>query len=188
MREIPLGKDAMLKLLTVEDAVDLSRLIDNSRSYLREWLPWVDASRTIENTIGFITSTLEQKERNQGLHFGIWYKGRLTGTLGVHKIDWLHRKTEIGYWLGAEYQGKGLMTASVRAYLNELVFGEWDLNKVSILAARENRKSRAIPERLGFKQDGILRQNECLYGRFVDHVVYSMLASEWEQSNAKILD
>jgi len=44
----------------------------------------------------------------------------------------------------------------------------------------ENKKSRAIPKRLGFKEEGIIRQTEWLYDRFVDHVVYGMLIDEWQ--------
>jgi ribosomal-protein-serine acetyltransferase len=57
-------------------------------------------------------------------------------------------------------------------------FDTLDLNRIQIAAATENRRSRAIPERLGFKLEGIMRQNENLYGTFVDHAVYSLLRSD----------
>jgi ribosomal-protein-serine acetyltransferase len=84
----------------------------------------------------------------------------------------------LGYWLGEEYQGKGLVTAACRA-LVEHAFGELGLNRVVISCATENEKSCAIPERLGFRREGIERQAEWLYDHFVDHVTYSALASEW---------
>jgi ribosomal-protein-serine acetyltransferase len=40
-------------------------------------------------------------------------------------------------------------------------------------------KSRAIPERLSFRIEGIMRQNEWLYDHFVDHVVYGMIRSDY---------
>lgn len=188
MREIPLFAQAVLKPLAVEDAVDMFRLIDNNRFHLREWLPWVDDTKVVEDSVDFISLTLEQKARNQGLHFGIWYKGKLAGTLGVHRIDWANSKTEIGYWLAESFQGLGLMTSAVRTYMKEYIFGVWDLNKVEICAAWENGKSRAIPERLGFHLEGVLRQNEYLYDRFVDHAVYSLVAEEWKYFCIKNLD
>src|SRR5690625_199905 len=87
----------------------------------------------------------------------------------------------IGYWLDIEHQGKGIMTRAVRA-LTDYAFEEFDLNRVDIRAAVGNVKSRAIPERLGYKKEGVLRQSEWLYDHFVDHAVYSMLKSEWNTS------
>ncbi|MGO0063162.1 GNAT family N-acetyltransferase [Brevibacillus fluminis] len=188
MREIPLFEHACLKPLLVEDAVEMFTAIDSNRIHLREWLPWVDDTKVVEDTVEFITLTLEQKARNQGIHFGIWYKGRLAGTLGVHRIDWHNGKTTMGYWLTESFQGKGLMTSAVIAYMREYIFGVWQLNKLEIHAATQNSRSRAIPERLGFHQDGVLRQNEYLNGRYVDHVVYSLVAEEWQRNYTKNLD
>jgi ribosomal-protein-serine acetyltransferase len=55
-----------------------------------------------------------------------------------------------------------------------------DLNRIQIAAATENLQSRAIPERLGFKLEGIMRARENLYGRFVDHAVYALLRTEFD--------
>src|SRR3712207_6857835 len=51
-------------------------------------------------------------------------------------------------------------------------------NRVSIACATENKKSCAIPERLGFRREGVQRQAEWLYDHFVDHVIYAALRSE----------
>jgi ribosomal-protein-serine acetyltransferase len=171
--------EACLKQLEPADAEELFWLTDVNRAYLRQWLPWLDIVREVKDTAQFIALTIDQHKRRQGTHYGIWYKGRLAGTLGVHSIDWNNRKTSIGYWLGEQFQGKGLMTQAVAAYLDHLVFGEWNLERVAIQAATGNVKSRAIPERLGFQLEGVLRSNEFLYDHFVDHAVYSMLAAEW---------
>ena len=83
----------------------------------------------------------------------------------------------MGYWLDKEAQGTGLMTRSCSALL-EHAFAELDLNRVEIRCAVDNARSRAIPERLGFRLEGQLRQAEWLYDRFVDHAVYGLLARE----------
>ena len=74
------------------------------------------------------------------------------------------------------------MTKVVRA-LMDIGFKEFRLNKIEIRAATENVKSRKIPERLGFTEEGTLRQVQWLYDHFVDHVVYGMLKDEWMDLN-----
>ena len=59
-----------------------------------------------------------------------------------------------------------------------------DLNRIQIAAGTENHDSRAIPERLGFKFEGILRGRENLYGTFIDHAMYSLLRSEFDAAEA----
>jgi len=103
----------------------------------------------------------------------------LAGVISYSAIDWQNRTTELGYWLGEEYQGKGLVTAACRA-LVEHAFLELGLNRVVISCATENKKSCAIPERLGFRREGVQRQAVWLYDRFVDHVTYAALASDWQ--------
>lgn len=61
-------------------------------------------------------------------------------------------------------------------------FSHLKLNKVEIRAAIENKKSRSIPERLGFVNEGSIRQAEWLYDHFVDQIVYGILAIEWNNN------
>ncbi len=173
-----ISSDLELRLLEERHAEELFSLTDHNREYLREWLPWLDDTRSVEDTKNFIRKSLEQFANSSGFQAGIWFKGDLAGVVGYHRIDWPNRMTSIGYWLGASYQGQGLMTAACRALVKYAV-DDLKLNRVEIRCAASNTKSRAIPERLDFNQEGVLRQAEWLYDHFVDHVVYAMLASEW---------
>jgi len=68
------------------------------------------------------------------------------------------------------------MTEAVRV-LTDHALSSWELNRVEIRAAVENTPSRAIPERLGFVEEGLLRGAERVGERQLDLVVYAMLAS-----------
>ncbi|UFJ39748.1 GNAT family N-acetyltransferase [Brevibacillus humidisoli] len=188
MEEIALSANASLRRLELTDAAEVFAVIDANRTHLRQWLPWVDDTASVDDSAAFIKTTISGREQNQGLTFGIRLADKLVGTISVHGINWADRKTTLGYWLAADAQGMGLMTASVRAYLDHLVFGEWQLNRVQIAAAVENQKSRAIPERLGFRLEGIFRQNQLLYNRYVDHSMYAILAEEWLEIRGKNLN
>ena len=168
-----------LKMLELRDAEQLFSLTIQSKDTLREWLPFIDFTKTVADTENFIKSTMKQFSENNGIQAGIWYEGELAGVIGFHKIDWSNRSTSIGYWLGDDYVGNGLMTRSVKAFVDHALI-DIGLNRVEIRAAVENEKSRAIPERLGFTDEGTVRQAEWLYDHFVDHKVYGMLASDWK--------
>lgn len=167
-----------LKMLTPQDTEPLFMLTDQSRASLKEWLPFIDYTKTSADTASFITATMKQFSDNNGFQAGIWYEGKLAGVIGFHKIDWNNQSTSIGYWLGKGFEGSRLMTQSVKAFVNHAIV-ELGLNRVEIRAAVKNKKSRAIPERLGFTEEGCIRQAEWLYDHYVDHVVYGILAEDW---------
>jgi ribosomal-protein-serine acetyltransferase len=172
--------DTSLTLLEDRHGDELFALTDRNRSHLREWLPWLDRIRTPADTRAFIRASLAQLAEGNGFQAGVVRRGRLAGVIGLHYVQRLHRTTGIGYWLGAEYQGRGLMTRSCATVLDH-VFGALGLNLAEIQCATANRRSCAIPERLGFTREGTLRQREWLYDHFVDHAVFSMQAREWQQ-------
>lgn len=172
-----ISEGCRLRLLEEDDAPELHALIDANRARLAEWLPWA-AAQTLEDTVGFIRRTREQLADNDGLQAAIVCEEAIAGVVGYVGVDWQNRSTSLGYWLGEEYQGRGTMTMAVRMLVNHALF-RWRLNRVEIRAAEENRPSRAIPERLGFHRDGILREAELVEGRYLDSVVYSMLTVDW---------
>ena len=167
-----------LELLNRSHADELFELIENNREYLRKWLPWLDSNKYLQNTIDFIKHSDMQFKENTGLQLAIRYRGKLAGVIGFHKVDWLNHSTSIGYWLAEGYQGNGIMTKSCGSLI-DYAFGNLGLNRVEIRCAVENSKSRAIPENLGFKKEGIIRDAEWLYDHYVDHVVYGILRGEW---------
>lgn len=171
-----------LRLLEERHAEAVFAVVDRNRAYLRQWLPWLDISVSPDDTRNFIKKSLSEFANGERLDTGIWDHGQVIGGIGYNFIDRSNRIAHIGYWLAAERQGKGVMTKACRAMVDH-AFNELGLNRVEIRCATGNTKSCSIPQRLGFKQEGIQRQAEWLYDHFVDLVVYGMLASEW--SNAK---
>ena len=182
MQTIPVAEQFALVPLELSDADELFELTDTSRGYLREWLPWLDNIRRVDDTRAFIRAAQAQAAQNNGAQLAIKIDGCIAGVVGHHQIDWRNRLTSLGYWLGEAYQGRGLVTAACRALITH-AFEEAHLNRVEVRCAVENLKSRAIPTRLGLREEGLLRDAEWLYDHFVDHVVYATLVNEWRAVN-----
>ena len=180
MFPLRINDHATLELLDEVHVDELFRATDANRAHLRAWLPWVDATRTPDDTRAFVRQTLKDVAENSTLAGVILSRRAVVGVIGHHRINWNNRSTSLGYWLAADAQGRGIMTAACRA-LTAHAFETLGLNRVEIRCAVGNRRSRAIPERLGFTAEGTLREAEWLYDHFVDHVLYRMLASEWRE-------
>lgn len=169
-----------LRMLSARDADALFALTDTSRGYLRKWLPWLDDTNNVEDSLEYIKHTFYAYNNRQGIHAGIFYKEELVGVVAFHRLDYTHRIGTIGYWLGEKFQGRGIMTQTVASIVT-YGFEELRLNRIELRVAKENITSRAIPERLQFTKEGVLRQAERLYDMYVDHIIYSMLAEEWDK-------
>ena len=178
MMQYEVDEEITLKLISETDAPALFRLTESSRENLREWLPWLDNTKSEKDSLGFIESSILNYEAKKGLNCGVFFNGELVGMAGFNSVDWANRIAYIGYWLAEGFQGNGIMTRAVHG-LTEYAFNDLELNRIDIRAATGNKKSRAIPERLGFKEEGLIRQAEWLYDHYVDHVVYGMVKSDW---------
>ena len=168
-----------LKILEEREADQLFKLVDSNREYLGEFLPFVAYTTEVEHSKKFIHSALQQFARGDGFHCGIWYDQKLVGVIGLHYLDLVNKRTSIGYYLAEDFQKKGIMTRCTKALI-QYVYEEYDINRIEIRMSTKNKKSRAIPIRLGFTQEGILRSDECLQGEFSDSYVYSVLREEYE--------
>ena len=169
-----------LRLFEPADAGELYLLVDRNREYLREWLPWVDGTRSPEDVATFIERARRQYLENQSPQAAILIDGRIAGSVGCHEIDWGNRNTSIGYWLEASRQGSGLMTRCCAAMLDYL-FDELELHRVTIQCGEANHRSCAIPQRLGFLREGLLREAEWVNGRWLDLVLWGMLKEDWRR-------
>jgi ribosomal-protein-serine acetyltransferase len=177
-RHHQIDEHLVLRLLATTDARELFELTDTDRARLRRWLPWVDGTTSVANSEAFVRAALRQVVNRQGFQAAIVIDGAIAGVIGHHQISWANRSTSLGYWLAAAHEGHGIMTRACRVLVQH-AFTELDLHRVEIRCATGNTRSAAIPERLGFRREGVVREAEWLYDHFVDHVVYGLLRSEW---------
>jgi ribosomal-protein-serine acetyltransferase len=167
-----------IRIFEEPHADELFRLIEANRASLRQWLPWLDWSKSPADTAEHIRTSHERYKEANGFSAGISIEGKLVGAIGLHAIDSRHRSSSIGYWLSEGFRGAGVMTRACRA-VADAAFPYYHLHRIEIRCATGNHKSCAIAKRLGFQYEGTLREAEWLYDHFVDLEVYSMLEQDW---------
>jgi ribosomal-protein-serine acetyltransferase len=180
---LPVGNRYQLRSIQLADAQELFALTDANRRYLRQWLPWLDIVTQVEDTRDFIARTMKQFVEHEGLVAAICDSGRILGVVGFNRIEQKDRIGYIGYWLAESHRGRGIMTESCRILIN-YGFTTLKLDRVVIACATANHRSRAIPLRLGFTHEGVIRDAEWLYQEFVTHDLYALSVEDWKQSIA----
>jgi ribosomal-protein-serine acetyltransferase len=177
---LPVEDRYQLRLLQLADAQELFALTDVNRSYLRQWLPWLDFVTKVDDTRDFIARVMKQLAEHEGLLAAICGGGRIVGVVGFNRIEQQDRIGYIGYWLAQSDRGQGIMTESCRSLIN-YGFTTLKLDRVVIACATENQRSRAIPLRLGFTHEGVIRDAEWLYTEFVEHDIYALAVEDWQK-------
>jgi ribosomal-protein-serine acetyltransferase len=161
------------------DAPAMHALLVASRTHLDRWLRWSSALRTPGDVAGFIAGFEARLAAGDGFHCGVWIDDALAGGVVCWYIHRQNRNAEVGYWLGEQFTGRGVATGAARWAVDRL-FRVERLHRVEMQCGVENRASRAVAERLGFRPEGVRRESHWITDRFVDHVVYAMLDREWE--------
>ncbi|AJQ93009.1 GNAT family N-acetyltransferase [Gynuella sunshinyii] len=180
----PANKDVSIQPASLEYARPLYELINSDRTHLSQWMNWVEMTQRVEDTISYVQIGIEQYRKGIGAQYMVFCRQHLCGMISFNRIEKNNRIGLVGYWLAREFCGKGIMTTALRQLI-EIGFDEFQLNKIEVRCAVGNHSSQAIPERLGFNFDGVLRENEYLNGVFVDHKVYSILRREYPSSHSQ---
>ena len=167
-----------LQPLAGEHAPLLFERVDHNRNHVRTWLPWVDAMQSVEHFQQFIRAARAREEAGQERSWSIFYHGVLAGRIGIHYINQQNKQGSVGYWLGQEFEGKGIVTQACEGVIG-YGFNDLGLHRIELKCGTGNNRSAAVPQRLGFTNEGILREAELVNGQFIDLYLFSLLRSEW---------
>lgn len=174
------SETTVLEPIAEHHAEPTFELIDSNRTHLRTWLTWVDFMQSAENFRNFIKGAQQRMADKQEVSYMIIHDGKVAGRVGLYYLDHQNKIGSIGYWLGEAFQGKGIVTKACQEVI-EHGFTQLGLNRIEIKCATGNVKSQAVPERLCFIKEGILRQAELVNGQFHDLYLYSLLKQAWEK-------
>ena len=126
----------------------------------------------------WICTHREELEKGRSVDFAITLRDReeLVGACGL-VIRKIHRRAEIGYWIGKPYWGNGYATEAVRAVIG---YGfSRGLNRIFAECYHINPASGRVLQKAGMRHEGTKRQHMMKWGELMDCEVYGILASEW---------
>lgn len=153
-----------------------------NRDHLKKWVHWMKPDYSLESARAFIAASNAGWAERKSLPLGIFRNESFIGGTGFTSFDWAARKTEIGYWISADEEGKGIVSACCRRLI-DFAFIDLELNRIEIRCAAGNTRSSGIPKRLGFVREGVLRQSEVRDGRLQDYEIYGLLAADRRQES-----
>ncbi|MCW2973454.1 MAG: GCN5-related N-acetyltransferase [Thermoleophilia bacterium] len=154
--------------------------IDGSRAFLRPWLPWVDDHVSVDRATHMISRSRAGWERRSDFAVGIFDRatGELLGGSGLHNPNWDVRSFEVGYWMRADVEGRGIMTEAVGA-LTRMAFEVLGATRVEARMHPENERSQGVPRRLGFTREAQLRRSVLIASPEPrDQVVWSLVKGD----------
>jgi ribosomal-protein-alanine N-acetyltransferase len=164
-----------LRPITLEDVEDVLAFATNP-----EWARYLPVPQPYsrKDAEEFVARQI-LTDREQNPSWVLVFNGVAIGGINL-RLDSDNNACEVGYSVAREHWGKGLATEAARAVIDAAFQSLSDLNKVRAMADLRNVASQRVMEKIGMTREGILRQNRCFRGEYVDEVWYGLLRSEWE--------
>ncbi len=152
------------------------RATEASLSELKPWMAWAeDASPAAQ--ADFAAGAEREWQTSEGWPFAVTYEDEVCGLIGIDDPDRLYSRAEIGYWIRSDLTGRGLVTEGASAVIG-FAFDELGFHRLELHAATGNHASRRVAEKLGFREEGLLRDGSRGSGGFHDAIVYGLLATD----------
>ena len=175
---IRVDEETELRLPREEDAALVYGVIMANMDRFEPFMGWIRNVKTVEDELEFIHGRLAEVGQGRAVQFFAWRGDSFVGSIGTVVMDRNNGVAEIGYLVTREVEGTGLAYKAVGAFVDHL-FATEGMHRVYARIMPENRRSRALIERLGFTHEGIERESYKLNDAHHDLMVYSILAQEW---------
>lgn len=177
----------LLRCLDFKDVYELKAAIDESKDHLLKWMAWAKHEpEDIDKKLERIRKRRSEFDSDQAYQYGIFLHSddKLIGTIALmRRIG--EGALEIGYWLRVGYTNKGYMNEATSA-LVKIAFELHEVERLEIHCDMENLKSAAVPNRLGFTHEAIIRSNEKNEnGTRKKDMIWVLFKEEYENSKLK---
>ncbi len=175
------GPRVLLRTYRAGDGPMLWDAVEESREHIEAWLPWSPYHQSPDDSEAYARKCHAQWLLREDFAISIWERasGRFLGGSGMHPKNRSTPAFEIGYWIRKSEEGKGYVSETVRR-LTDALFADMGANRVYIRCAVKNVRSNAVPQRLGFPLEGMLKNEICLAsGELSDAYQYAVTPEIW---------
>ncbi len=173
------GERVVLRPWRESDAAAFYALIVASREHIQRWLPWPEQYHSVDDARAFLRRQAGLWMLRENFTFGIFDASEtLLGSVGLHPQNPQIPSFEIGYWLGAAFEGKGYMTEAVNL-VTRLAFEVLEAKRVYIRCDAANERSAKVARRCGFVYEGTHRSDHLESdGRLTDTKFFSRVPGD----------
>lgn len=132
-----------------------------------------------QDALEYVTSTAERRATGASCEVAVADAATdvLVGCVGIVRVDELHGRGEIGYWVAPWARGRGVAVAALRL-LCRWALTDVGLPRLEIVPYAENEGSQRVAERAGFTREGLLRSYFAGKDGRRDCVTYSLVAGD----------
>jgi RimJ/RimL family protein N-acetyltransferase len=174
----------LLRCWNPTDAALLNQAVKESQEHLKPWMAWAKGELpSLEERIGWLRYCRGQFDLDHDYVLGIFdpEQKRVLGGSGLHtRLG--KGALEIGYWIHKDYINQGYAT-EVAAALTKVAFKIMQVNRVEIHCEPENVRSAAVPRKLGYTLEAVLKQRvETGENSWRDSMIWTLFASEYPTS------
>lgn len=180
-----IGEHVQLLPLTTTHATNLVRAASDGEL----WNLRVTSVPNADTVEAYIARALEEQAQGRALAYAVLdARGEVVGSTRCCHIDWSLPRLEIGYTWYAQRVQRTALNTEAKLMLLQQAFELFGCVAVELRTHAQNLRSRAAIERLGAKQDGVLRRHMRMPdGHLRDTVVYSILDAEWPEVQGNLL-
>lgn len=169
------GKKIQLKARTIDQAQDLYNLIDKNRDHLKLWMPWVEGTKSVEDSKKFLQLMTDEWNEARVFDYSIYdiKTNKLIGSFGLHSINWSTKSCALGYWIDKDYEGKGCILEAVQ--LGEKLAYNLGFHRLIITCDRKNERSQKIPRILNYKLESLQIDHSIFKNKYGDNLNFVKL-------------
>jgi len=150
-------------------------LINQDRERLKIILPFVDMTKSIEDSRDYIAKTHRQWNDLELFDYGIFRQSdqRYMGNIGVHNICWESAQCELGYWIMGDFEGHGYVSEAVLSL--EDIFFAMGFERIEIRCSSSNQRSMKVPDRCGYRPSGTIHEDRIEKGVRTSALIFAKI-------------